>query len=112
MSNDTFVAKLRDVWGKLVVYKNGKVATYKLRKGKFKLWFKKFRKSDDVRDVVGAIFTMLMDGIVISGLLYYWIGFDWRLLIAFGAGWFFLKSQGFKEFRQLLASLSLVRIGK
>ena len=112
MSNDTFREKAKKVWGDLVIKRNGQRARNQLREAKFRMWFKGFRNGDDLKNTKDAIFRMFFDGLVISGLLFYWIGFSWLYVVAFGAGWFFLETKGFSQIKQVLASITLVKVGK
>ncbi|MFW6173786.1 MAG: hypothetical protein ACOC5T_08580 [Elusimicrobiota bacterium] len=104
--------------------KNSKLKKFKERiPGKvqgLRLWFRKKRQAfvrkfvnnNEAIAVYRAVLTIIFDGLLISGLVYPLMGFDLSLVIPFGAGWYFLKTQLLRELRQLISSLNLVNIGK
>ncbi len=112
MSNNTFMTKVTEVWGsvKKSVKTYNKVRGFKRAKKRDEI--KRFLKTDDAVAIKSGIFTILMDGLFISGLLYYFIGFQWLLVPAFGAGWFWLKRDGIKQLVKILESINLIKIGK
>ena len=112
MSNDTFKAKAEKVWGSVKTYCRIKKAITKARWSKFKVWLRKVFSSQDAKAFFNAVFTIIMNGLMISGLLYYFIGFHWHLVLPFGAGWWFAKKELLDQLRRLLSSINLIRIGK
>jgi hypothetical protein len=112
MSDNTFKAKAGKVWGSVKVYCRVKKAIAVMKHRKRVTKVKKFFKGDDFRAVIKSAFTVFMDGILISGLLYYFIGFSWPLVPAFGAGWFFAKKDIIPSIVKLVSALNLVKIGK
>ena len=83
-----------------------------VRYAKTKFSIIKALRSKDATAVKAAIFTILMDGVCISALFGYFIGFSWINIPMFGAGWFFLKRDGLSQLKQLLSSINLIKIGK
>ena len=112
MSDTTFKAKANKVWGSIASWYKIRRAILHLRRTKTRDFLKKILKSKDMKALTSAIFTIVMDGLFISGLLYYFIGFHWQLMFALGAGWWFLKKDLLTELRRLLSSINIVKIGK
>jgi len=112
MSDNTFRSRAVKVWGSMGIYYRTKKAIWHLRRTKTRDWFKKMWASEDRKAVSTGAFTIFMDGILISGLCYPFIGFHWPLVFAFGAGWFFLKKDALVQLRKLLSSINIIKLGK
>ena len=91
----------------------GIIQGIKLKIRKKRQWInKKIFQSKDFKVFLNVSFGILMDGLLISALLYPFFGFEWLNILIYGASWYFLKNQLLKEIRQLLSSVNLIRIGK
>lgn len=112
MSNYTFKAQVEKVWGSVKSYYRVQRAVLHLRRTKLRDWLKIVLTSKDVKSVFNGLFVILMDGMMISGLLYYFIGFKWSLVLPFGAGWWFFKKDLLVQLRKIISSINLIRIGK
>ena len=112
MSDNTFKVKAGKVWGSVKNYCKIKKAVFGLRKGQVRVLCKKILKSKDLEALYKGAFTILMDGFMISGLLYYFIGFSFPLAIAFGAGYWWIKKDALVELRKLLSTINFIKIGK
>ncbi len=112
MSDNTLRVKACGVWGTFKKYCKLKKKLWLFSLSKKTDKIKKFLKADDIVAVKRGLFKILMDGLLISGLLYYFIGFNWKLVPSFGAGWFWLKKDGINQLSKILASINLIKIGK
>ena len=74
--------------------------------------FKSFLKSSGFRIPTKAIFFIILDGLIISLGLSYFIGFEIKYILLFGCGWYFLSEKMFPQMKTILNSISLVRITK
>ncbi|MFW6176324.1 MAG: hypothetical protein ACOC1X_00090 [Promethearchaeota archaeon] len=82
-----------------------------IRKKKQKI-NKKIFESKDFKVFINVSFGILMDGLLVSALLYPFFGFEWLNILIYGAGWYFLKNQLLTELKQLISSINLIRVGK
>jgi len=112
MSDNTFKAKATKVWGSLRKWYVVRKAVFSHRCGKFRKARRNFFKSKDYKAFSSAVVKMFLNGLFISGLMYYFIGFHWALIPAFGTGWFFLKRELLPQLRTLIASINLIKIGR
>ncbi len=112
MSDTTLREYANQIISSASVFYRTQRAILHLRRTKLRDKLLKFISSNDVKATYSAAFTILMDGILISSLLYYFIGFNWINIIAFGSGWFWLKKDGIKQLAMLLSSINIIKIGK
>jgi len=112
MSDDTFTTNVAEVWGSVKKWFKTKKKLFNFYVAKKRDKLKLFMNGKDFIAVKRGLFTILMDGLFISGLLYPLIGFKLILVPSFGAGWFWLKNDGIKQLVKIISSINLIKIGK
>ena len=71
-----------------------------------------FMKTKDFIIPFYGVLRILMNGIMFSLGLSYFIGFHWYMIFITGCGWFIIKEEVLPEVRQILGSFNLIRIAK
>ena len=112
MAKRTFNINWKKILSSISRYHKVKKSVWQIRKNNLRIKMIRVLSSQDAHSIFKSLFAIVMDGLFISGLLYYFIGFRWGLVLPFGAGWFWVRNDALVQLRKTIGSLNLVKTGK
>jgi hypothetical protein len=71
-----------------------------------------YLKSDNFQIPKNSILKIILNGLLFTIGLSYFVGFSWYLIPITGCGWYILKKEILPEIKQIFNSINLIRIQK
>jgi hypothetical protein len=112
MDYSSIKQKFQKRWKKIMLFYRNRKSRYVSKYNKLKKKVVDFLTSRDLVDTYKAILTILLDGLLLTIGLSYWIKFEITNVLVFGSLWFIMKKQAIGYITQILGSINLIRVGK